>query len=63
MEQTKEQKISGTAVVYVFFTVIFFTLITSAAAETIQEARELAAAGNFKEASMVAAGIGNAECK
>tara|TARA_B100001123_G_scaffold194612_1_gene221809 strand:- start:2307 stop:3065 length:759 start_codon:yes stop_codon:yes gene_type:complete len=61
MEQTKEQKISGTAVVYVFFTVIFFTLITSAAAETIQEARELAAAGNFKEASMVAAGIGNAE--
>jgi len=61
MEITKDQKIYGIAGVYFFFALVFLPLSKAMASDTMEEARELAAAGNFKEASVVAADIGDAE--
>ena len=61
MEITRDQKIFGIAGVYFFFALVFFPLTKAMASESMEEARKLAAAGNFKEASVVAAGIGDAE--
>jgi len=61
MDITKDQKLFGVAIVFFFSALVFLALTESMASETMEEARELAAAGHFKEASVVAAGIGDAE--
>ncbi|MBT07269.1 MAG: hypothetical protein CMM32_10225 [Rhodospirillaceae bacterium] len=61
MERTIDQNLFRIAIVYFFLILVFLPLNKAMASQSMEAARELAAAGNFKKASVVAAGIGDAE--
>ena len=61
MKITKNKHLFGMAIVCFFLVTAFSPLSNSMASEVMEEARSLAAAGNFQEASILAAGNGDAE--